>query len=71
MKPNLLSIRAAVDRAQSEGIPVSETALRRWAKSGEIRVVHSGTKALIYFPTLVEFVTGVPYANQSPAERSA
>lgn len=71
MKQNLLSIRAAVARAQSEGITVSETALRRWAKSGEIRVVYSGKKALVYYPALIEHITGSLYANQSPVERSA
>ena len=69
MKADLLSPRATVTRAKSEGLPVSETAVRRWLKTGEIRAVHSGNRALIFWPSVYEYVTGRPYNEQ--AERPA
>ena len=62
MKSDLLSPRATVARAKAEGLPVSETAVRRWLKTGELRAVRSGNRALIYWPSLVEFITGHPYS---------
>ena len=58
MESNLLSINRAVTRGKAEGLPVTETALRRWVKTGEVRAVYAGKKALIYWPNLIQFLTG-------------
>lgn len=54
---DVLTIREAVRRSIDEGMPVSEYALRRWVKTGAIPTRQAGTKTLIYFPRLVEFLT--------------
>ena len=55
---DVLTINEALKRAHAEGIPLPETALRRWVKSGEIPAVYAGKKALIYWPNIVKFVCG-------------
>lgn len=54
---DVLTIREAVRRSKDEGVPVSEYTLRRWVKTGAIPTRQAGTKTLIYFPRLVEFLT--------------
>ena len=55
---DVLTINEALKRAQAEGIPWPETALRRWVKNGEIPAVYAGKKALLYWPNVVRFVCG-------------
>lgn len=55
---DVLTINEALKRAQAEGIPLLETALRRWVKNGQIPAVYAGKKALIFWPNLVKFVCG-------------
>ena len=52
----VLTIREAVARAKTEGLPVSEHTLRSWIKTGAIPVRHAGTKALVYYPNLVRYL---------------
>lgn len=66
MSREVLTIREAVRRAQSEGLPVSEYSLRRWIKCGAIPVRFIGKKALVYFPALVSFVTCAEGAGDNP-----
>lgn len=54
---NVVTIREAVERARSDGLPVSEYTLRRWVKTGVIPVRTAGRKALIFYPNLVKFLT--------------
>lgn len=54
---NILTIRGTVARSKVEGMPVSECAVRRWIKSGELKHRMAGKKILIYWPTFVEFIT--------------
>ena len=54
----VLTINEALKRAQAEGIPLPETALRRCVKNGQIPAVYAGKKALIFWPNLVKFVCG-------------
>lgn len=61
----LATIRKTVERAKHEGFGISESALRRWVKTGAIRCVQSGNRSLIYWPTLKAFLCG------SPAEHTA
>lgn len=58
MANDILTIRQAVARARSEGLPVAECALRRWVKTGELSVRWVGRKALVYYPGLVAFLQG-------------
>lgn len=53
---DVLTIRAAVARAKDEGLPVSEYTLRSWIKSGRVPVVYAGTRALVYFPNIVNYL---------------
>lgn len=55
---DMLSIRQTVERCKKDGIPVSDYALRLWIKRGELPVRYAGAKALIYYPALVQYVTG-------------
>lgn len=55
---DVATINETLERARAEGIPLPETALRRWVKNGEIPVVYAGKKALLYWPNVVRFVCG-------------
>ena len=54
--PQILTIRAAIDRARSEGFPISEYALRQWVRDGVIPVRRAGNRQLIHYPTLVAYL---------------
>lgn len=65
---NVLSVREAVSQARSEGIVLSECALRRWIRNGDLPVRMAGKKALIYYPALVDFLQCKDGGdNQAPA----
>lgn len=55
---DVLSINETLKRARAEGIPLPETALRRWVKNGEIPAVYAGRKCLLFWPNVVRFVCG-------------
>ena len=55
--PNVVTIKEAVQRAKSEGLPISEFSLRRWIKTGAVPVRKAGSKMLLYYPNLVDFLT--------------
>lgn len=54
--PNIVTIREAVQRTKTDGIPVSEYTLRQWVKNGEVPVRRIGQKALLYYPNLVKYL---------------
>lgn len=54
---NLLTIRQAVARCKSEGMPVSEYALRSWVRDGVITTRKIGTRNLIFYPDLIAYLT--------------
>ena len=54
--PNVLTIREAVQRAKTEGLPVSEYALRSWIKTGAVPVRKIGQKVLLFYPNLVKYL---------------
>ena len=59
--PDLLTIRQAVARAKEEGVPISESSLRTWVKARKIPVVYAGTRALVYYPNILQYIkTGDP-----------
>ena len=47
---NILTINETVTRSKLEGIPVPETALRRWVRDGTLPAAFAGRKALIFWP---------------------
>lgn len=55
---NLLSINETVARSKLEGMPIPETALRRWIKDGVIPATYSGRKALLYWPAVKKLLCG-------------
>ncbi len=57
-KCNLMSINETVRRSKAEGLPVTETALRRWVKTGALHATYAGRKALIYWPNVVKLLCG-------------
>lgn len=68
---DVLTIRAAVTRAKEEGLPVSEYTLRGWIKAGRVPVVYAGTRALIYYPNIVNYLqTGDPIQQPQTATDS-
>lgn len=66
------TILETVKRAKSEGLCISDYALRNWVKTGVIPSVPVGDKKrLIYFPNLVRFLTsgsGDPATEQDRTE---
>lgn len=52
----IVTIREAVARAKSEGLPISEYSLREWIKSGEIPARKAGNKTLLYYPNLIKYL---------------
>lgn len=69
--PDVLTIREAVARAKAEGIPISETALRRWVKSGAVPIRKAGNKHLIYFPNLMAYLRCEDGGDNRPATVAA
>ena len=65
---NVVTIREAVQRAKSEGLPISEYTLRLWIKTGAIPVRRIGQKALVYYPHLVRYLQ---CADEQPATVAA
>lgn len=55
---DVMTIRETLMRAQQEGMPLPETALRRWVKGGQIPAVYAGKKALLFWPNVTRFVQG-------------
>ena len=50
------TIREAVARARSEGLPVSEYCLRSWIRQGKVPVRMAGAKQLLYYPNLARYL---------------
>lgn len=53
---DVVTVREALDRAKSEGLPISEYALRGWIKTGALPVRRIGRKVLIFWPNLRTFL---------------
>lgn len=54
--PDVVTIREAVRRAKSDGMPVSEYTLRRWVKTGAVPARQAGAKILLFYPNLVRYL---------------
>lgn len=62
MKCRTGSIREIQRQLVSDGIRVSEYALRQWTKSGLLPVVYSGNKALISYDKVLS-ILDIPVSN--------
>ena len=69
--PNVLTIREAVQRAKSDGLPITEYTLRAWVRSGAIPTRKVGQKALLFYPNLVKFLQCEDGADNIPAAEVA
>lgn len=69
--PDVLTIREAVQRAKTDGLPVTEYTLRRWIKTGAIPVRNVGNKALLFYPNLVRYLQCEDGADNTPATVAA
>lgn len=68
--PDVVTVKEAVQRARSEGMPVSEFSLRRWIKTGAVPVRKAGNKMLLYYPRLVEFLTCADGGDIRPLQKN-
>lgn len=68
--PDVLTIREAVRRSKSEGVPVSEYALRQWVRQGVIPTRRAGTKVLVFYPNLVSYLRCENGQDNTPAEHA-
>lgn len=55
---DILTINEVVARSKLEGMPISETALRRWVKDGTLHATYAGRKALVYWPNVKRLLCG-------------
>ena len=53
---NVVTIREAVQRTKSDGLPITEYTLRQWVRSGAIPTRKVGQKALLFYPNLVRYL---------------
>jgi len=65
--PDILTIRECCQRAQADGMPVSEYTLRRWVRSGTIPARKIGQKALIFYPNFVRHLQCADGSDNTPA----
>lgn len=52
----LATVNQTAERARTEGLGVSETALRAWLADGKLAFVPVGNRKMIYWPTLLSFL---------------
>lgn len=62
----LNSIRETCARLRAEGMPVPESALRRWVKEGLIPAMSSGRRIFLYYPNVVEVLQKGMVQRQEP-----
>jgi hypothetical protein len=55
---DVATINQTLERARAQGMGLPETALRRWVHERTIPVAFVGSKALIYWPALMDFLNG-------------
>ena len=58
--PKLDTIKNTLLRLRAAGYLISEASLRGWVRSGKIRHIPQGRKALIYFSDVVTFLENYP-----------
>ncbi len=50
------SIRQTVAALREDGIAISENALRRWVKEGQLPALYSGSRAYLWYPNVITFL---------------
>ena len=63
---DLGGIRDTCKRLKEEGMPVPESALRRWVKEGLIPAMSSGRRIFLYYPNVVEVLQKGMVQRQKP-----
>jgi hypothetical protein len=69
--PNVLNIQETVARSKLEGFPISEYTLRRLIRSKMIPYRQVGRTYLIYWPNVVQYLTGAPAPTDITAAGSS
>lgn len=69
--PNVVTIREAVQRAKSDGMPISEYTLRRWVRIGAIPARKVGQKVLLFYPNLVRYLQCEDGCDNAPSTVTA
>ena len=65
--PDVVTIREAVQRAKSDGMPISEYTLRHWVRIGAIPARKVGQKVLLFYPNLVRYLQCEDGGDNKPA----
>lgn len=65
--PNMVTIRQAVSRLKSDGLPLSEYSLRMLVKRGAVPVRFIGQKALLYYPNIISYLRCEDGGDNIPA----
>lgn len=60
------TIKQTAERAASEDLGVTETALRSWIAEGRLPVVAVGNRKMVYWPTLMQFLEQGQTVDNSP-----
>ena len=50
------TIRGTARRAQAEGIGITECALRRWTKTGDLPCIRSGNRIYVFWTALLAYL---------------
>ena len=73
--PDMCTIRQAVSRLKSDGLPLTEYSLRMLVKRGAVPVRFIGQKALLYYPNIISYLRcedgcdNIPVAEEYGAVR--
>ena len=69
MPPKLDSIKNTLLRLHQAGYYISESALRGWVRTGQLRSISCGRKSLIFFEDVVTFLENyaMPLSQDSTA----
>lgn len=63
---DVVTIRQAVERLKTDGLPLSEYALRLLVKRGAIPVRYAGQKALIFYPNVLAYLKCTDGCDNAP-----
>ena len=63
---DVVTIRQAVERLKTDGLPLSEYALRTLIKRGAIPVRYAGQKALIFYPNVMAYLKCTDGCDNAP-----
>ena len=63
---NVVTVRQAVERLKTDGLPLSEYALRLLVKRGAIPVRYAGQNALIFYPNVLEYLKCTDGCDNAP-----